>query len=214
MSRTITSARQNDQAAYTAPMRQSERLSAILEALSTDGTVGVSGAGGLLGVSAATVRRDLELLERQKLLEPNAWRRGRRRRAVRAAAALQDGPPSGRETSDRVGGGRLVVTRRAIGLTGGTTTTEVARAVIDRQRLTVVTNALNIASELAIRPEPQAGRHGRVRAYRVLRTGRPTRRAVAGRAEPRRRVPGHRRYLGTTPGSRRTTRWRRTRTSR
>jgi DeoR family transcriptional regulator of aga operon len=38
-----------------------------------------------------------------------------------------------------------------IGLTGGTTTTEVARAVAHRP-LTVVTNALNIASELAIRP--------------------------------------------------------------
>ena len=38
-----------------------------------------------------------------------------------------------------------------IGLTGGTTTTEVARSLVDRP-LTVVTNALNIASELAIRP--------------------------------------------------------------
>src|SRR5204862_784581 len=40
----------------------------------------------------------------------------------------------------------------AIGLTGGTTTTEVARALADRPQLTVVTNALNIASELAVRP--------------------------------------------------------------
>ncbi len=40
----------------------------------------------------------------------------------------------------------------AIGLTGGTTTTEVARVLVDRQHLTVVTNALNIASELAVRP--------------------------------------------------------------
>ena len=40
----------------------------------------------------------------------------------------------------------------AVGLTGGTTTTEVARVLVERQRLTVVTNALNIASELAIRP--------------------------------------------------------------
>ena len=40
----------------------------------------------------------------------------------------------------------------AIGLTGGTTTTEVARALVDRAQLTVVTNALNIASEIAVRP--------------------------------------------------------------
>ena len=40
----------------------------------------------------------------------------------------------------------------AVGLTGGTTCTEVARELVDRERLTVVTNALNIASELAVRP--------------------------------------------------------------
>ncbi len=34
----------------------------------------------------------------------------------------------------------------------GTTTTEVARALVDYRRLTVVTNALNIASEIAVRP--------------------------------------------------------------
>jgi DeoR family transcriptional regulator of aga operon len=40
----------------------------------------------------------------------------------------------------------------AVGMTGGTTTTEVARALADRNRLTVVTNSLSIASELAVRP--------------------------------------------------------------
>ena len=37
-------------------------------------------------------------------------------------------------------------------MSGGTTTTEVARVLSDRQRLTVVTNSLSIASELAVRP--------------------------------------------------------------
>jgi DeoR family transcriptional regulator of aga operon len=41
----------------------------------------------------------------------------------------------------------------AVGLTGGTTATEVAKALADRRDLTIVTNALNIASELAIRPD-------------------------------------------------------------
>jgi DeoR family transcriptional regulator of aga operon len=40
----------------------------------------------------------------------------------------------------------------AVGLTGGTTATEVARALAGRPRLTIVTNALNIASELGVRP--------------------------------------------------------------
>ena len=59
----------------------------------------------------------------------------------------------------------------AIGLTGGTTTTEVARAVIDRQRLTVVTNALNIASELAIRPNLKlvvTGGYARPESYELV----------------------------------------------
>jgi DeoR family transcriptional regulator of aga operon len=37
-------------------------------------------------------------------------------------------------------------------MTGGTTATEVARALADRRSLTVVTNALNIAAELVSRP--------------------------------------------------------------
>jgi len=39
-----------------------------------------------------------------------------------------------------------------VGLTGGTTTSEVARLLVERTDITVVTNALNIAAELALRP--------------------------------------------------------------
>ena len=133
-------------------MRQSERLSAILEALANDGSVGVADLATQLDVSAATVRRDLEFLDQQRMLTrthggavaqgvlyelPLRYKSGRHQEEKKRIAA---------EAASRVADGV------AIGLTGGTTTTEVARAVIDRQRLTVVTNALNIASELAIRP--------------------------------------------------------------
>lgn len=133
-------------------MRQAERLSAILEELSDNGTVGVTDLARRLRASPATVRRDLRLLEQQRLLArthggavahrltyelPLRYKAVRhqdeKRRIARAAA-------------DRVKEGM------AIGLTGGTTATEVARALVDRQRLTVVTNALNIAYELAVRP--------------------------------------------------------------
>jgi DeoR family transcriptional regulator, aga operon transcriptional repressor len=40
----------------------------------------------------------------------------------------------------------------SVGLTGGTTTREVARLLVDRTDLTVVTNDLNIAAEVALRP--------------------------------------------------------------
>ncbi len=132
-------------------MRQAERFGVILEELATGGSVAVAELCGILGVSAATVRRDLEALEEQRLLTrthggavaqmvsyelPLRYKSARRQEQKRRI---------GQEAAARIHDGAV------IGLTGGTTTTEVARAVAHRP-LTVVTNALNIASELAIRP--------------------------------------------------------------
>src|SRR4051794_39618741 len=50
-------------------MRQTERLSAILEQLAGDGSVEVTDLADRLGASVATVRRDLQLLEGQRLLD-------------------------------------------------------------------------------------------------------------------------------------------------
>ncbi len=103
------------------------------------------------GVSSATVRRDLRTLHEQGLhvrthggavpsdldLElpvryRTSLRRSEKRRIALAAAALV---PDG----------------AVVGLTGGTTTTELARVLSDRNGFTIVTNALNIASELVLR---------------------------------------------------------------
>ncbi len=124
----------------------------ILEDLSEGGSVSVTELCQRLGVSAATIRRDLGLLEEHRLLKrthggavsqgllyelPLRYKSGRhqeeKRRIARAVA-------------------ELIPEAAAIGLTGGTTTTEVARALVGREHLTIVTNALNIASELAVRP--------------------------------------------------------------
>jgi DeoR family transcriptional regulator of aga operon len=132
---------------YRPPVHQAERLSAILEGLSADGSVEVTDLATRFDVSAATIRRDLELLEEQRLLArthggavpmgvlyelPLRYKGARhhdekRKIAQAAAASIADG--------------------MAVGLTGGTTCTEVARELVDRERLTVVTNA-----ELAVRP--------------------------------------------------------------
>jgi DeoR family transcriptional regulator of aga operon len=127
-------------------------LGRILELLARDGTVTVPALAGELGVSEATIRRDLQALGEQRLLErshggavahgtahelPVRYRTGRseeKRRIARAAA-------------------ELVTDGAVIALTGGTTTTEVARTLALRHGLTVVTNALNIAVELAVRPD-------------------------------------------------------------
>ena len=135
-------------------MRQEERLSQILEKLADGGSVGVAELAADLGASTASIRRDLQLLEEQRLLSrthggavanstvyelPLRYRGGRHsteKRRIAAAAAL-----------------RVDETVATLGFTGGTTTTEVARQLADRTGITIVTNALNIASELAMRPD-------------------------------------------------------------
>jgi DeoR family transcriptional regulator of aga operon len=132
-------------------MRQAERLSSILERLSTDGSLGVTDLSSALGVSAATIRRDLQLLEGQRLLSRTHG--GAVPQGVLYELPLRYKSARFQEQKLRIASeaASRVMEGWAIGLTGGTTTTEVARALVDRQHLTVVTNALNIASELAVR---------------------------------------------------------------
>lgn len=133
-------------------MRQAERLGVILEELSAGGSVAVTDLCGRLGVSAATVRRDLELLERQRFLTRTHG--GAVAHGVLYELPLRYKTTRHQEEKRRIAAeaARRVPDGAAIGLSGGTTTTEVARALTGR-RLTIVTNALNIASELVIRPD-------------------------------------------------------------
>jgi DeoR family transcriptional regulator, aga operon transcriptional repressor len=133
-------------------MQQPERLGRILERLSTDGAVSVAEIAASLDVSAATIRRDLRLLESQRLL-------GRTHGGAVPQGVLYELPlryKSTRQPQEKLRIAREAAIRVldgwAVGFTGGTTTTEVARALVDREELTIVTNALNIASELAVRP--------------------------------------------------------------
>ena len=133
-------------------MRQPDRLETILGWLSGNGSVNVADISQELGVSAATVRRDLDFLERQRLL-------ARTHGGAVAQGVLYELPlryKGGRHKEEKLRIAREAATRvaagHAVGLTGGTTTTEVARALVDHERLTLVTNALNIASEMALRP--------------------------------------------------------------
>src|ERR671915_407615 len=110
-------------------MRQSARLDAILERLSENGSVAVTSLARDLGVSMATIRRDLELLESQRLLS-------RTHGGAVSHGVLYELPL-------RYRAGRHEAEKHRIA--------EVARRIAGRT-LTVVTNALNIASELAVRP--------------------------------------------------------------
>jgi DeoR family transcriptional regulator of aga operon len=136
------------------------RWNELLELLAADGQLQVERAAEVLGVSAATIRRDLDELARQQMLT-------RIRGGALAQGVTYDLPlrykserhPSEKQRIAAVAAA-LVLPGQIAGLNGGTTTTEVARALAVRADLnsgapspavTIVTNALNIATELAVR---------------------------------------------------------------
>jgi DeoR family transcriptional regulator of aga operon len=134
-------------------LHRADRVSAILETLSANGSVNVAQLSRQFRVSAATLRRDLQMLEEQHLL--NRTHGGAVAQDV--AYELPVRYRGGQQRSQKQQIARAVVSRipheqLVVGLTGGTTTSEVSRLLADRANLTIVTNALNIAAELALRP--------------------------------------------------------------
>ena len=140
-----------------------ERWTALLDILGRDGRLDVALAAEELEVSAATIRRDLDHLAGQQLLS-------RTRGGAAPASVAYDLPlryKTGRHTAEkfRIGAAAAALIRpgSVVAVNGGTTTSEVARALVtvpagadyeglgDNPAYTVVTNALNIANDLAVR---------------------------------------------------------------
>jgi DeoR family transcriptional regulator, aga operon transcriptional repressor len=135
-------------------LRRADRVSAILDRVAGHGSVDAGQLAREFRVSPATIRRDLQTLEDQRLLSrthggavavdvayelPVRYRTGQHRDEKALVA---------RKVSELLPKGPLT-----LGLTGGTTTLLLARMLASRVDLTVVTNALNIAAELAVRPQ-------------------------------------------------------------
>jgi DeoR family transcriptional regulator, aga operon transcriptional repressor len=143
-------------------MSRHQRLNAILTLLSERGQLSVEDGVRNLGVSAATVRRDFDHLAQQQLLT-------RTHGGAVSTATTYDLPLRYKIARQAEAKLRIASTAAAmvpmggtVALNGGTTTNEVARAIASRSdlatdpgnhRITVVTNALNIATELAVRPQ-------------------------------------------------------------
>jgi DeoR family transcriptional regulator of aga operon len=136
------------------------RWNALLEMLTEDGRVSVEEAAERLQVSHATIRRDFDQLAQQQMIT--------RTRGGAVASGVSYDLPLRYKTAkhsaekQRIGAAAaaLVAPGMVVALNGGTTTTEVARALavrpeltggVDDAQLTVVTNALNIANELLVR---------------------------------------------------------------
>ncbi|ROT26261.1 DeoR/GlpR family DNA-binding transcription regulator [Micromonospora sp. HM5-17] len=137
------------------------RWNALLELLTESGRVTVEDAATRLGVSQATIRRDFDQLAQQQMI--TRTRGGAVANGVSYDLPLRYKTAKHSAEKQRIGAAAaaLVAPGMVVGLNGGTTTTEVARALAvrpdlnsssaDGAQLTVVTNALNIANELLVR---------------------------------------------------------------
>jgi DeoR family transcriptional regulator, aga operon transcriptional repressor len=130
-------------------VRRAERLDGILARLASDGSVSVRELTETLGASSATVRRDLKLLEQQKLLSRSHGGAVSNGLLYELPVPYRGGQHAAEKSRIADAAAERIADAQTVGLTGGTTTTEVARRLRDRT-LTVVTNAVNIASELVI----------------------------------------------------------------
>lgn len=133
-------------------MARKQRLNQIVSAVIDAGSIEVATLAERFAVSAATIRRDLELLEEQRLIS-------RTHGGASTNAAFNDFPLNYKTAQD-LDEKRRIAERalrfldgaRVIGMTGGTTVTEFARLLKDHEGLTIVTNALNIATNLLSSP--------------------------------------------------------------
>ncbi|MEU6660244.1 DeoR/GlpR family DNA-binding transcription regulator [Streptomyces sp. NPDC046821] len=141
-------------------MSRDARWKSLLELLVERGRLDVEEAAADLGVSAATIRRDFDQLAEQQMLVRT--RGGAVVHGVSYELPLRYKTARNASEKERIAKAvaGLITVGEAVGLTGGTTTTEVARALAVRAdlasgspALTIVTNALNIANELAVRPQ-------------------------------------------------------------
>jgi len=131
-------------------MYTEQRLQEILDLLDGEGSVSVSGLGDRFGVTPMTVRRDLDTLERKGLL------RRIRGGAVGAQGRSYEPPLLTRaknrpEEKKRIGAAAAELVRDgdSIAIDVGTTALEVARHLIRRHNLTVVTPNFHVAGILA-----------------------------------------------------------------
>jgi DeoR family fructose operon transcriptional repressor len=127
-----------------------ERQQRILEILRDEGKVSVDVLADLFGVSAPTIRADLGALEIRRLL------RRTHGGAIPLETTLYEPPFGVREQTQRDEKRRIARTaasrvrdNETVLLDAGTTVTEMARFLQDRRGLTIVTNSLPTAYELA-----------------------------------------------------------------
>ncbi|MFJ4178786.1 DeoR/GlpR family DNA-binding transcription regulator [Streptomyces sp. NPDC089733] len=138
-------------------MSRDARWNALLELVGKNGRVDVEDAATALDVSAATIRRDLDQLAEQQLL--TRTRGGAVAHGVSYELALRY--KTGRHAPEKQAIGRavseLVAVGEVVGLTGGTTLTEVARSLAVRSDVAVLgVNAIDTERGAYVHHEGEA----------------------------------------------------------
>jgi len=142
-------------------MSRSDRWRHILGVIASGQEVEVDSLASDLGASPATIRRDLNALAAQGMMV-------RTRGGAVSASISYDLPIRYKSVQNAeqklaiaAAVARIIPPGSVVGINGGTTSTEVARALAtetEREQtpsphsLTIVTNAVNIANELVVRP--------------------------------------------------------------
>ena len=136
-----------------------DRSQRILEQMFRDGTLSVQGVAAQLGISVATVRRDMRRLSSEGRLkrihggavpaQPLMYE------AFRHDSSFQEQVEQHADEKRRIAAAaaEMILDGDTIGVTPGTTTTQVTRSIPSRAGVTVVTNAVNIAMELSKRSD-------------------------------------------------------------
>lgn len=131
-------------------MLTNSRLKKILQIIEDEGDVRISDLSQKLEVSEATIRRDLDVLHAEKKVE-----------RVHGGAVLKERPSLEAPVQRRIKqndrekkaiartAAEMIETGEAVFLGSGTTTMEIAKLIVDRQDLSVVTNSLLVAQTLA-----------------------------------------------------------------
>lgn len=134
-------------------MLAQSRKDKILEMLKEDGSVKVAELSKIFKVSDVTIRQDLEKLEQDGLVtrkHGGAFLKTIGKQVQNFALAnlinMDKKELIGKKAAEYIDSGDTII------LDSGTTTTEIAKAIIDKQNITVITNAINIVMLLGANP--------------------------------------------------------------
>ncbi len=135
-------------------MLNEERRRAILEVLNRDGRVLVRDLAVKFDTSHVTIRNDLEVLHSRGMLHRTHGGALPLEAGALLDPSLREKEELHRDEKQRIGetAARLVKEGQSVVLDSGTTTTAAGRALRNYRQLTVITNAVNIAAELAGTP--------------------------------------------------------------